>query len=65
MHAVGIAGQLDSVGVYRYPNGYIPWADPELYDTGQPGFSNVGHDRQFRGLTQSEKRAIIEYLKTL
>lgn len=64
-NTVGIAGQLDSSGVYRYPQGYMPWSEPELYDTRQPGFSNKGHERQFRDLTQDQKRALLEYLKTL
>jgi hypothetical protein len=62
---LGIAGHADSDGAYRYPSEYMPWSTPELYDTRKPGMSNRGHERQFAGLTEDEKRALIEYLKTL
>jgi hypothetical protein len=62
---LGIAGRQDTSGVYRYPSGYSPWSTPEMYDTRKPGMSNRGHERQFAGLTEDEKRALIEYLKTL
>jgi hypothetical protein len=62
---LGIAARPDEDGVYRYPSGYTPWSTPELYDTRKPGMSNRGHERQFAGLTEDEKRALIEYLKTL
>ena len=62
---LGIAGRPDSGGVYRYPSGYTPWSTPERYDTRKPGMSNQGHEQQFVGLTENEKRALIEYLKTL
>lgn len=63
--AVGIAGAADSEGVWRYPAGYSPWSEPELYDTRMPGRSNRGHEREFAGLADAEKRALIEYLKGL
>ena len=63
--AVGIAGAPDAEGVHRYPAGYTPWSRPELYDTGMPGRSNAGHERESAGLTDAEKRALIEYLKGL
>ena len=62
---LGVAGQSDSEGVYRYPAGYTPWSTPILYDTRKPGLSNRGHEQQFAGMTVDEKRALIEYLKTL
>jgi hypothetical protein len=62
---VGIAGELYGDGVYRYPEGYVPWSTPDLYDTRQPGLSNRGHEREFAGLSDPGKRALIEYLKTL
>ena len=63
--AMGIAGLRDSAGVYRYSPAYTPWSTPELYDTRKPGLSNRGHERQVADLTDREKRALIEYLKTL
>ena len=45
-----------------YPEGYVPWSEPELYDTRLPGLSNRGHEAEFRGL---DKRALLEYLKLL
>ena len=62
---VGIAGASAPDGVYRYAESYRPWSTPELYDTRMPGRSNAGHERQFAGLGDAEKRALIEYLKTL
>ena len=63
--AMGIAGSRDSAGVYRYDAEYTPWSTPELYDTSRPGLSNRGHERQVAGLTDAQKRSLIEYLKTL
>jgi hypothetical protein len=60
---VGIAGGEDGDGVYRYPAGYEPWSRPVLYDTREPGRSNAGHE--FRGLSEEDKRALLEYLKVL
>ena len=62
---VGIAGRLAEDGVWRYPEGYQPWSDPEVYDTSLPGLSNRGHEREFGPLSEEEKRALIEYLKVL
>ncbi|CAN5451508.1 hypothetical protein BH09GEM1_BH09GEM1_36820 [soil metagenome] len=62
---MGIAGSRDANGVYRYDPAYVPWSTPELYDTRKPGLSNRGHDRQVSGLTDTQKRTLIEYLKTL
>lgn len=63
--AVGIAGAVDPAGVYRYPAGYTPWSEPELYDTRMPGRGSAGHEGEFAGLSDAEKRALIEYLKGL
>lgn len=60
---LGIAGEKRSDGVYDYPAGYLPWSTPVLFDTGEPGRSNAGHE--FRDLTEAEKRALLEYLKVL
>jgi mono/diheme cytochrome c family protein len=62
---MGIAGQLGDDGVYAYPPGYVAWSRPQLYDTSKPGMSNRGHERQLDGLSADDKRALIEYLKTL
>ena len=62
---VGIDGRPDADGVYRYPDGYRPWARPRLYDTAAPGLSNQGHEAPSAGLTAEDKRALIEYLKLL
>ena len=62
---MGIAGATDAEGTYRYPAGYVPWSTPEVYDTRQPGMGNGGHEESFAGLSEAEKLALIEYLKTL
>ncbi len=62
---LGVAGRPDSDGVYRYPADYTPWSTPEVYDTRKPGMSNRGHEREVGALSNDEKRALIEYLKTL
>jgi hypothetical protein len=63
--ALGVALERGGDGVYRYPAGYTPWSTPQLFDTRLPGKSNRGHERQVAGLSAAEKRALIEYLKTL
>jgi hypothetical protein len=62
---VGIDGEIALDGVYRYPEGYVPWSDPAIYDTNAPGRSNLGHEDPFKGLTNQEKSALLEYLKLL
>ncbi|HET9012650.1 MAG TPA: cytochrome c, partial [Gemmatimonadaceae bacterium] len=62
---LGIAGVRWTDDTWRYPAGYVPWSIPELYDTRAPGLSNRGHERPSRGLSDAEKWALIEYLKTL
>ena len=62
---IGIAGRVAPDGGYRYPEGYVPWSAPELYDTGEPGLSNRGHESPFTGLDDAQKRALLEYLKLL
>lgn len=62
---MGIVGAPDGEGTYRYPAGYVPWSVPEVYDTRRPGMGNGGHEGPFSGLSDAEKRALIEYLKTL
>jgi mono/diheme cytochrome c family protein len=62
---VGIAGATNAAGDYVYPEGYQPWSAPAMIDTRQRGFGNQGHAAQFSGLSDAEKRALIEYLKLL
>jgi hypothetical protein len=62
---VGIAGATDSRGTFVYPSGYQPWSAPETIDTTQPGYGNGGHTAPFVGLSDTQKRALIEYLKLL
>lgn len=62
---MGIAGEPDSAGVYRHRVGEPPWSDPETYDTRAPGLSNRGHEREFQGMGEDEKRALLEFLKCL
>jgi mono/diheme cytochrome c family protein len=62
---VGIAGTLNSEGVWVYPTGYIPWSKPVLFDTADPGRSNKGHEREFTALTEVENASLLEFLKLL
>ena len=62
---MGVAGTAGADGVTRYATGYVPFSTPELFDTSRPGMSNRGHERQFVGMSDAEKWAVIEYLKTL
>lgn len=62
---LGIAGVRWTDDTWRYPAGYVPWSIPELYDTRAPGLSNHGHERPSLGMSDAEKWALIEYLKTL
>jgi mono/diheme cytochrome c family protein len=48
-----------------YPEGYQPWSRPGVIDTRKPGFSNRGHVAQSAGLTDAQKRDLIEFLKRL
>ena len=36
-----------------------------MIDTTQPGYGNGGHTAPFAGLSDDQKRALIEYLKLL
>jgi hypothetical protein len=62
---VGIDGHLDETGTWDYPPGYAPWADTAVIDTSKPGLSNKGHEETFAGLSDEEKRVLLEFLKTL
>jgi cytochrome c5 len=62
---VGIDGVRWTDDTWRYRPGYVPWSLPELYDTRAAGLSNRGHEQPSRGLSNAEKWAVIEYLKSL
>lgn len=51
--------------VWSYPENYQPWMKPEIYDTSSSGRSNAGHEDEFKGLSQTDKVNLIEYLKYL
>jgi hypothetical protein len=62
---MGLAGENTDGGVWRDQSGYVPWATPERYDTRRPGLSGAGHELQVAGLSDHDKRVLIEYLKQL
>jgi mono/diheme cytochrome c family protein len=62
----GIAGALDGNGTWNYPNQYVPWSIPTLYNTEKPGHANDGHEKEFAPVADAEsQRALLEYLKLL
>ena len=65
MEKLGLALASGKDGVWRYPAGYEPFSTPVVIDTGQPGFSNRGHEAEVEGLTENERDALLEYLKLL
>jgi hypothetical protein len=65
LNRVGIAGDVDDDGTMRYPHDYRPWSTPTLYDTAEPGRSNRGHETMFAGMSEPQKRVLLEYLKRL
>ena len=64
-NTVGIAGATNASGDFVYPAGYTPWSSPVMIDTTQLGYGNGGHTAPFAGLSDDQKRALIEYLKLL
>jgi mono/diheme cytochrome c family protein len=62
---MGIALERGTDGVWRYPAGYTPSSQSVIYDTSQLGRSNRGHEAPLRGMSEEEKSAVLEYLKTL
>ncbi len=52
-------------GEARYPAGYVPWSEPRLVNTTEPGHARTGHELPSAGLTEDEKWDLIEYLKEL
>ena len=61
---VGIDGVMRD-GIWEYPAGYEPWSPPAIFDTNLPGLSNAGHETEFAPLSEDEKTALLEFLKTL
>jgi hypothetical protein len=62
---VGIACVRGPEHLCAYPEGYVPWSEPRVYETGVPGRSNQGHEAPSRGLSDAVKWDLVEYLKTL
>jgi mono/diheme cytochrome c family protein len=62
---MGVALERGADGVWRYPGDYTPRSRPVVYDTSLPGRSNRGHNFPFSALSEDEKAAVLEYLKTL
>jgi hypothetical protein len=59
------AYDLEAIGWRSYTEAEIPDADGKwIYDASRPGYSNAGHTFG-DGLEPEERRAVIEYLKTL
>lgn len=48
-----------------YPPGHRPFSTPAMTDTRRPGLSNAGHETQVAGLTEQERRDVLEFLKRL
>jgi mono/diheme cytochrome c family protein len=62
---MGIALVPSNDGTHRFPEGSAPWARPVVRDTSRPGLSNSGHRQPFADMSETEKRAVLEFLKTL
>ena len=65
LQAVGIAGAVGDDGEWRYPPNVTPWSIPADVDTTAYGLGNQGHEAEFAPLSDTEKRALLEYLKIL
>ncbi|MET3931150.1 hypothetical protein L3D22_07855 [Lysobacter soli] len=61
----GLALVCDAQRRCRYPDRYVPFSEPEMFDTRRPGLGNGGHEREFEHLDDEAKHALIEYLKRL
>ncbi len=69
----GHALDLDKVGIrgeavgdaWRYRADDRPWMLPDTYDTTRPGHSREGHVAPFDSLTEAQKDALLEFLKTV
>lgn len=65
MARLGIAGEAGDGRSWLYPEDYVPFSAPVEILTDTPGFSSSGHDNEVRGLSASQRDALIEYLKLL
>ncbi|WP_299814350.1 hypothetical protein [uncultured Roseibium sp.] len=65
LEKVGIAGDPQPDGSWTTPDGYTPWSEPALVDTTAFGLDSKGHEKEFSGLSDDAKRALLEYLKLL
>jgi mono/diheme cytochrome c family protein len=62
---MGIALERGEDGVWRHPAGYTPRSRGVIYETSELGRSNRGHETPLKGMSEAEKAAVLEYLKTL
>jgi mono/diheme cytochrome c family protein len=62
---LGIDQHIDASGAPAYPDGYVPWSTPALYDATTPGRTNSGHEAQFAGLSEDDKSDLLEFMKRL
>ena len=62
---IGIDGQLTEDNNWEQPEGYTAWSNSVLFDTSKRGQSAKGHEMPFDKLSDSEKQALLEYLKKL
>ena len=63
--SLGVLLERGTDGGWRYPAAYVPASRSAMYDTRAPGQSNAGHRFPSEGLSDADKRRLIEYLKTL
>jgi mono/diheme cytochrome c family protein len=61
---VGIAGVMQG-GAWAPPPDYTPWAEPVRIDTSVPGLQATGHEQPFDTMSESDRVALLEYLKLL
>ena len=65
LEKVGIAGQPDGAGGWAPPERYTPWSEAAEVDTAAFGLSRGGHEKELAPLSETEKAALLEYLKLL
>jgi hypothetical protein len=62
---LGIALTCDAQRRCTYPAGYQAFSEPAVIDTTKPGLGSGGHEQDFESLDDTQKRALLEYLKLL
>ncbi len=62
---LGIDGSMQDDGTYRFPVDYSPSSRSAIYNTTMPGKSNSGHEKPFERMQETDKRALMEFLKLL